>query len=712
MPKLKPRRSCLSILFRLALIAAFLGAATAGVVVMIYGGVASRYDLSKLGEMKQRSIVLDCKGRELGRLHGENRVVVPYEKVSPFFIKALLAREDSRFYDHGGVDYYGVARAIVRDVKEKKATQGASTITMQLARNSFSDLNDKNAHRKLVEVMLAKRIEAENSKQRILELYVNRIFFGTGLYGIERAAKAYFNKSADRLSLGEAATLAGIIRSPNRFSPFRNWKGAMGERDVVLSRMVLHHYISQDEANAAKKEDMAVAAIPVSRTQENYTMEAVRRDLELILDEEDIEDGGLRVYTTVDKDLQLAADSALEMRLRAVEHTRGFPHKAKTDFDATWDGVTEPPNTPYLQGALISINNNTGGILAVVGGRSFAQSRYDRAMMGTRTIGSTIKPFVYAAAMTKGLLPGTTMLDEPIQPGELHENRGNWSPQNSDGKFLGPIPMALGLVKSRNAVTVRVGDYAGLDSVVGLMRDAGITEPTIRTPQIYIGNTGTSLKSLTAAMSIFPNQGVRRRPFIIDRIEDANGEVIYKTPVLETEVLPATVANVTGRLLERVVNEGTAAALRSEYGFKEKAGGKTGTTNDYKDAWFIGFTSEITTGVWVGFDAPKTIEEGGYGGKLALPIWADVMKTAVASGYKQTVQRAEMLYTKANLCRVSGKLATEGCRSRGAAYEDELPFEMVPVDFCTEHGRAEPMEERRSESSGGGFFSRLRSWFR
>jgi penicillin-binding protein 1A len=659
--------------------------------------------------MKQRSVVLDCRGRELGKLHGENRVVVPLSQVSPNFINALLAREDARFYHHGGVDYIGVARAFMRNLKDKKTVQGASTLTMQLARNSFEGLNEKTFNRKLTEIMLARRIESEKTKDEILELYVNRIFFGSGIYGIERAAKAYFGKTAAQLTPSEGAMLAGIIRSPNRFSPFRNWKGALGERDDVLDRMVLKEFITQAEADAAKKEDTVLVAQPLVASQDNYMMEAVRHDLELVLGENDIEDGGLVIHTTLDKDLQAAAEASLEKRLSDVEKLPGYKHETKAKFDAQWDGVTEPQRVPYLQGAVLALNNNTGGILAVVGGRNYMQSRFDRALQGNRPIGSTIKPFIYSAAFLHGLLPGTLVEDAPMRPGELQDSNGYWSPENSDGKFLGWQPASVGLIRSRNAMTVRVGNYAGLDNVLDLIRNAGLGEPEVRTPQIYIGNMGTSLKALTSAMSIFPNQGLRRRPFLISRIEDGSGETLYETPVLETEALPQPVAMLTRGLMERVVDEGTGAAARTEYHFKEKAGGKTGTTNDYKDAWFVGFTSEVTCGVWVGLDQPATIMSGAYGAKLALPIWADVMNETVSLNYKSTVLRAEPMMAKAILCRVSGLLATDGCRDQGQAYEDELPAELVPQAYCNVHGGAGPA---RTTERKEGFFGRLFKWFR
>jgi penicillin-binding protein 1A len=688
-------------------------AAAVTTVLVVYGQMARPYDLAKLGEMRQRSVVLDVKGNELGKLHGENRVVVPLAQVSPHFLKALLAREDSRFYDHGGVDYIGVARAAVRNFKDKKTVQGASTITMQLARNSFDGLNAKTLNRKLVEVMLARRIESEKTKDEILELYVNRIYFGSGLYGIERASRAYFAKAAADLTPGEGAMLAGIIRSPNRFSPFRNWKGALGERDDVLRRLVATEAITPAEAEAAKQEEIVVAALPVIRTQDNYMMEAVRRDLELILNEQDVEDGGLVIHTTLDKDIQAAAEDSVEKRLKELEAQKNYNHPTKAAFDAAWDGVTEPDRVPYVQGAVLAINNRTGGILAVVGGRDYTQSRFDRALQSNRPIGSTIKPFIFAAAFEQGLLPGTLVEDAPMREGELRDSDTYWSPGNSDGKFLGWQPASVGLVRSRNAMTVRVGNYAGLDNVLSLLRDSGLGEPQVITPQIYIGNMGTTLKALTSATSVFPNSGLRRRPFLIERITDSEGETIYSTPVLEAVAMPQYIAHVTGKLMEEVLDRGTATEARSVYGFKEKGGGKTGTTNDYKDAWFVGYTSEITCGVWVGMDLPQTIASRGYGGKLALPVWADVMNAGVAQGYKSLTPKAEALDATVNLCRVSGQLATEACQRAGQAYQEDLPYEMVPQAACTVHGggifsRVKPPAEEKKP----GVLSRLFKWFR
>lgn len=684
----------------------------AAAIIAYYSERAKAYDLTKLGDMPERTIVMDAKGVILGRMHGENRIIVPLSEVSPWFVKALLAREDSRFYKHGGVDYLGVARAMVRNVKELRVVQGASTLTMQLARNSYPDLDDRSLNRKLVEIMLARRIEKACTKEQIIEHYVNRIFYGPGIYGVQRASQVYFGKHASQLNLSEAAMIAGIIRSPARFSPFRNYEGALKERDTVLKRMLELKMITPEEEIAAKYADIALHAQPLFQSQGGYALDTVRRDLDLILEQQEIEDGGLQVYTTLNKELQDAADEAVEKRLAAVEKQGGYAHPKKADFDKTWDGTQEVASTPYLQAALMMQDNTTGGILALVGGRDYRHSKYNRATMGERQIGSTVKPFVYAAAIASGFMPGTLINDAPIQPGEIEGASPGWNPQNSDGKFLGPTTLTDGIVKSRNTMTLRLGNYAGVDRVIDLLTNAGFAKPAERTPQIFIGNIGGNPRQLTSAISVFPNQGLRRRPFLIDRIVDKAGNVIYQTPVLESEVMTPSVAFLMRNILAQVLDRGTAATLRSEYGFKEPGGGKTGTTNDYKDAWFAGYTDRVSCGIWVGLDKPQTIVEGGYGGTLALPIWADVMKKAVALGYKTEVPKVSLPLSRVSLCRVSSQLATDGCAQAGTAYEDALPYDLVPQNFCSEHqGYHAPAPRPASHGRGRGLFDRIRSWF-
>lgn len=682
--------------------------------IAFYSHLARQYDLSKLGEMPERTVVLDAQGEMLGRMHGENRIVVPLSQVSPFFVKALLAREDSRFYDHGGIDYVGVARATVRNIKDRRVVQGASTITMQLARNSYPDLNDRSFHRKMLEMMLARRIEGYWTKDQILEHYVNRIFFGTNLYGIQRASQVYFGKHASQLNLSEAALIAGIIRSPVRFSPFRNFDGALKERDDVLKRMVATKVITTEEELAARYADIALHAQPAFQSQGGYALDAVRRDLDRVLEDHEIEDGGLIVYTTLSQELQTLAEQSVEKRLAVVEKLPGYKHPTKAAFDATWDGTQEVASTPYLQGAVTILDNATGGILALVGGRDYRQSKYNRATQGQRQIGSTVKPFVYATAIASGFLPGTFIDDAPIQPGEIEGAGAGWSPQNSDGKFSGQQTLTYGLVQSRNTMTIRVGNYAGLDRVLHLLGDAGIGGSAERTPQIFIGNLGGTPRDLTSAFSIFPNDGIRRRPFLIDKVTDKAGNILYSTSLLEADVVSPGVAHLMRRILGQVMDRGTAASVRSEHKFKEPAGGKTGTTNDYKDAWFAGYTDRVTCAVWVGLDKPQTIVDQGYGSRLAIPIWADVVKKAVELGYIPAGPRVEPPLAAVQLCHLSSQLATPACAASGTAYDEKLPYDLIPQGNCGAHQGviAAPQYEDQPRGRSPGLLNRIRGWFR
>lgn len=686
-----------------------------GITLGVYSHLARQYDLSKLGEMPERTVVLDATGEMLGRMHGENRIVVPLSQVSPFFIKALLAREDSRFYKHGGIDYVGVARAALRNLKDGRVVQGASTITMQLARNSYPDLNDRSFHRKILEMMLARRIERYWSKEQILEHYVNRIFFGTNLYGIQRASQVYFGKHASQLNLSEAALISGIIRSPVRFSPFRNLDSSIKERDDVLQRMLATKVITAEEELAARYTEIILHAQPVFQSQGGYALDAVRRDLDRILEDQEIEDGGLIVYTTLNQELQDLAEKSVESRLASVEKISGYNHVKKASFDATWDPTKEIASTPYLQGAVCILDNETGGVLALVGGRDYRQSKYNRAIQGQRQIGSTVKPFVYATAIASGFLPGTYIDDAPIQPGEIEGADPQWSPQNSDGTFTGQQTLTSGLVQSRNTMTIRVGNYAGLDRVLNVLGDAGIGGSAERTPQIFIGNLGGTPREVTSAFSIFPNDGIRRRSFLIDKITDKAGNILYSTSLLESDVISPGVAHLMRRILGQVVDRGTATSIRSEHKFKEPAGGKTGTTNDYKDAWFAGYTDRVTCAVWVGLDKPQTIVAQGYGSRLAIPIWADVVKKATDLGYIPAGPRVEPPLSAVQLCHLSSQLASPACHASGTIYEEQLPTELIPLGYCGAHqgviAGPPPGGYERPRVRAPGLFNRIRGWF-
>lgn len=649
-----------------------------------YRRLAEQEDITRVGDLPQRSIVFDRFGEEIGRLHGANRIVITLDRVSPFFLDALLAREDSRFYKHNGVDYRGVGRALVRNIKEGEFVQGASTITMQLARVSY-DIREKTLHRKLLESMLAYRIEEEFSKEEILTLYVNRVYFGTGLYGIERAAQGHFGKPAADLTLSESAMLAGIIRAPNRFSPFRHYEKAAFERDTVLGRMLELGFITEAEAAAAKAETIAVRDSEESRVYQNsYALDLVRRDLEGILEKAETEDGGLLIYTTLDLGLQHAAEQAVETKLTEVENRPGFAHPTRAEFV---ENRVEGQLTPYLQAAAIAIDNQTGGIRAIVGGRDFNESQFNRATMSRRPIGSLFKPFVYASAFQNGLLPGTLIDDGPIFPGEIRE-AGNWSPGNSDGEHRGFQAVDYGLIKSRNTMTVRVGARAGIKNVLHTAKLAGIDEPESinQNAQLYIGNLGADLRTVTSAFTAFPRGGDRREPYVIEVVQDRRGNVLYQNRPRGRQVLTPAAAWLTHRTLENVVEPGGTGGSARSLGLEGPAAGKTGTTDAYRDAWFVGYNSKLTCGVWVGLDQPQTIMDKGYGSTLAVPIWTEIMVFAQQKNYPSKPFKSAVQLTTVDLCRNTGRLANRACVNQGHSYRSRIPWELVPVDTCQEHG--------------------------
>src|SRR2546428_4623593 len=676
-------KSLHSKLFRYGWKITLLGAIAAGglAVFLFYGAWAQTFDMKKVGEMPERNTVFDVDGKIYSRLAGANRLKVSLSEVSPLFIAAVLAREDARFYLHQGIDWRGILRALVHDVLSGSAKEGASSITQQLARNSLP-LGGRTISRKLLEAMVALRIERQFTKQQILELYVNRIYFGNGCYGVETASQAYFGKSASQLNLPEAALLAGLIRSPNRFSPLKNPEGAAVQRNVVLDRMVALKTLSPAEADEAKKAKITPRPKRLPFIQENYAMDAVQRDLNLLLTQDQIDNGGLSIYTTLDPAVQNAAQQALETQLTKIEHQSNFHHPLKASYQPPENG--EDSSMPYLEGAVVAIDNNSGGIRALVGGRDYSQSKFNRALPpANRQVGSAFKPFVYTVAFSEGLLPGASVSDGQIQPGEIHGG-GTWSPANSDGTYGGIQPRSYGLIPSRNTMSARAARFAGLSAVHKVATTLNLSDNVPRGPAIYIGSFETNLKDLTAAYTVFPNAGVRKQAYLIERIDDAEHQPIYRASHIAAPALDPSAAWMTSQLMEEVLTRGTAAAARS-LGFKLPAAGKTGTTNDYKDAWFVGYTSTMTCGVWVGFDQPVTIIPHGYGAALALPVWVQVMNKAATIYPPQDLQPT-MPMQHALVCSLSNHLATTGCEAAGTAYEIDLPADKVPAAACEVHG--------------------------
>ena len=607
-------------------------------VGVLYYLWALTFDLSTIGQMPQISKIYDRNGTFYSRTIGENRIVVPYDKVSMHFVKALISREDSRFYEHHGVDPVGIARAAARNLLLGGIKQGASTITQQLARNSFP-LGGRNFNRKFLEAAMAFRIEMELTKEQILELYMNRIYFGSGLYGVESASQAYFGKPASDMTLSEAALLAGLIRSPNRFSPFNNLPASLKQRDVVLGRMEELELITHAEHEKALREKIRPQQRRPINPLDSWAVDAVLHELEQVVSPSQIDAGGLRIDTSLDAGLQRAAEQSVTRRLAEVEARSDFRAQHRPPKTAAkGKGKSKQPAAPPapeepLQGALLAIDNAGGGITAIVGGRNFLESKYNRAMVAMRQIGSSAKPFVYAEAFRKGVItPETPVSDARLTQAELPPRSPAYDPQNSDGTFGGELPAKEGLVHSRNTMSVRVGLRTGLGDVADSMEHLGLAEEVPHYPSICLGSFESTLRNLTTAYTALATGGQRLQPHLIEQVLDAEGKVLYRATRGRVAALDPDAAKTVTSILTEVLTRGTAARA-SALGLKKPAAGKTGTTDHFVDAWFLGYTQGLTCGVWVGFDHPKTIMRGGYGAELALPIWVDVMESPAAARY-------------------------------------------------------------------------------
>lgn len=708
---------------RILLGCCFAGIVIGSILVFLYGTISNRYDISEVkSNIPERTVILDRKNRTIGTLHGENRKRVSLQEVPPIFIEALILREDNRFYDHGGVDWIGVGRAVAQVLKHKRATQGASTLTMQLAKITYNH-QERNLHAKLTEVALAKRIEATYTKDEILETYINRIFWGHTFLGIAAAARGYYDKEPRDLSLSECATLAGIIYGPNDFSPIKHPEEARKVRDIVLGLLEKEGKITRVQYEAALAEPI-VTRMPQSRSEENYAMDLVRRELDAILEEEDIRLGGLVVHTTLDLDLQNATLDAINKHMGALEARKDFKkHLAslqaqrekkgivknklttKAEYEAAlaaWKALpaerkegAQPPMPHYIQSAAVVMDNATGALLAVVGGRDAEESKLNRAIQSRRQTGSLFKPFIYATFFQQGNSADTRISDDRIGYGEIR-GAANWSPRNSDGTYRGMRPASFGLILSRNTMSVRIGNRAGLSNVIQSAQLAGFHGNIARTPALYLGTWEASPLDIASAYSVFANGGVRPTPYIIDHITDSKGQPRFAITKSKRTVYTQRAANITSSILQQVCKPGGTAGRITTLGFKPPCGGKTGTTNNYTNAWFAGYTSNLTCSVWVGFDTSTKILERGYGGTLALPVWVDIMLAAQKEGYPANAIRTSpgSEGQAVLVCRESNQLAHSGCQYAKTAYFETSAGYQAPTKMCEKHiPMAEPDTE-------------------
>ena len=617
-------------------------------LVSIYSIRASiAYDRDLVHRMPSRSVILDRNGEEIGVLHGANRFLSKYENVSDYFIMALIAREDARFYNHSGIDLRGLARSAYI-MLTKGDRQGGSTLTMQLAENSFN-YSGKSIDGKFLEMALARRIEADFSKKEILEMYMNRIFWGGSVHGIESASRTYFEKSAADLTLGESAMLAGIISAPNAFTPFRHLDRAITKRNITLRSMVQYGFITQADADAAEAEEIYIRPPEKRMNKKSYVMATLERELDIILEENNIRMGGLTIKTTLDNELQKQAVIALHDHLSSVERKPSYIQNNQTHSQYKAYNSNNRGDPQYVQGALVCIENHTGGIVSIVGGRNPYHSEYNRATHAKRQIGSIFKPFVYLTAFDEGMNPNQYISDDRIYGGEIDGASRDWYPKNSDNTYRGSIRISDALAQSRNTPAIRVGNFAGLSNVRKTAINAGFRQKIPEQPSIYLGSFSATPLEVATAYTAFPNDCIVYRPFLINEIVDENGKVVYKGPGIIgwNNNSSKSASRAVSNILEQVTNNGTARNLRSKHNYYKPAAGKTGTTNNSRDGWFAGYSSRLTCAVWVGMDDNSIIYRGATGASLALPVWAEYMKKADTK-YPATSLRTRAIIVEPN----------------------------------------------------------------
>jgi penicillin-binding protein 1A len=580
---------------------------------------------------RQTSRLYAADGRFVAEIGLERRTLVRLDQIPKQVQNAFIAIEDKRFYSHGGIDYWRIIGAGFANLRARGISQGFSTITMQLARNLFPErinYRERTISRKLREAKVALAIERRYSKDRILELYLNQIYLGNGAYGVETASRRYFGKSVRDVNVAEAATLAALPKGPERYNPRRYPERAVQRRNTVLELMRRAGAISKADASLARAYPLRLARRRGGTGETApYFVEYVRR----LLDEKfgkQLYEQGLKVYTTLDLDLQGSAERALDRQLRAVESGQygAYPHRTYESYIARASSGTidESGVSPYLQGAFIALDPRTGALRALVGGRDFDDSKFDRATQALRQPGSTFKPIVYATAIQSGRPPSYIVDDARLEVPQLDSTKP-WIPQNFDLKFLGPMTMRHGFFESRNLIAIRVGMEVGEQSVVEMAKRFGITTPVPPYPSIHIGSADVYPLEMVTAYSVFANLGWRVSPMPITRVESAKGEVIWRPEPTIEQVLSRPEAWLMVDMMKDVIRKGTAAGSVGQY-FHLPAGGKTGTTNDGGDVWFIGYTADLVAGVWMGLDKPQKIMANAQGGRLAAPAWTAFMR--------------------------------------------------------------------------------------
>jgi 1A family penicillin-binding protein len=588
--------------------------------------------------------VFDRNGRLLGHLENVRRVNVPISVVPPQVREAFVATEDRRFYEHNGLDWHGVLRAVARNFSAGGIRQGFSTITMQVAHNSFLQdrYHGRSFRRKLVELRLSRLLERDLSKDQILEHYLNVIYLGNGVNGIEAASLDLFGKNVDKLTLAEGALLAGLPKAPSSYTPRRSPERAVQRRNLVLGLMAQQGFITDAQAAQAERTPLRIAENEwrPSITNEPSALDAVRAVVDSAMPDV-LKEGDVNVYTTLDFTAQRSADRAV------LRHIAEISSEAGTR------------NGESVQGALVALDPATGDIRAVVPGKRTQRGQFNRAFYARRQPGSAFKPFVYSAAIAAGYSPATPVDDDPVQ---VEIGRTVWQPANYNDNYAGRITFARALILSANAATVRVSRAVGEKAVIAAAQRNGITSPLTPVPAIALGAEGVTPLELVTAYAPFANGGLRVKPRLIERIEAPDGTLLWSSEIQRAPAMDPKDAYEITEMLQGVVNYGTGKAVR-DMGVTAPVAGKTGTTNEGNDVWFVGYTPTLVAGVWFGYDTPRQITYNPSGGRLAAPAWADFYQ----AGWHEPRGSAFLVpagMVDAVIDPESGELATEWCPHR------------------------------------------------
>jgi penicillin-binding protein 1A len=678
-----------------------------------YRGRAAVYDLDRINDLEIPSLILDRNGKEIGRIFVQNRSVISIDKVPKIFIDALRAGEDQRYLKHKGVDYFGVVRAAYLNWKAGETTQGASTITQQLARNAY-DLEgerkrrgESGMQRKAVEAFLAQRIEKRYTKDQILEFYLNRIYFGSGYYGIRSASLGYFGKEPRELNAIESAAIVGCIKNPSNLSPINNPEGNRKSRNLVLGRMVDLNAITRRECRELMETRLKLNPKPLRRGT-THLYERIADAVNQTLGEDALAAGGFTIHTTILAEAQQASEKALAKSLENAEAHPGYSRQKYRDYRKSQDKPAE-----YLQGAVLMVDHENGEVLAHVGGRDYASVPYDFIELGKRPLGTAFFPFIHAAALERGFTPATLIEDEPmdnrsVMVGGREGILGEWGMEVASPVYQGNITARTALEQSKIAATVRLADKTGLQQVVDTACAFGFPlENAELLRRIAVGFEEVSMKQAVRAIAAFPSGG-RLGPqqlTYLDRVEDPQGRIVYRrqrqSPVRTPVIDPATAWQVHSMLAGSLYRGSSKGALDDLLEKPFHGAGKGGTTHDFGDCWFLGYNKRVTCGVWTGFllSNGDPIYPGAFSRDLAMPVWQAAMNAIAPSFGGQGISPPANV-EQLPVCSVSGQRATQFCqeyvedpasrvvRSRSTGVNEFFRTGTTQLAYCTVHSGA------------------------